>query len=134
MAMRMRALARVIVSRDPAGPAPRLEAASLQAGAISAERTAAMADAEANSAPVNAVRRIARDVFDQAAQYEAKRSALGKWDGNTPRSFADAANEAKRNFQLGAIPLAIYMKMQQSFIEATNAVLDERREAIEALL
>lgn len=49
VAGRMRALVRVIVSRDPAGPAPRLEASALEADAISAERSAASADAEANS-------------------------------------------------------------------------------------
>lgn len=49
VAARMRTLARIIVARDPAGPSPQLEAASLQASAISAERSAAMADAEANS-------------------------------------------------------------------------------------
>lgn len=253
VAARMRDLARVIVSRDPAGPAPRLEAASLQGGAITAERTAALADAEANTALyelnqlrgapfatririirpdmslpdlpagtslaanatannfelkslraqfeqqglrvdlarksripivgvgpyydrarsdiretnygvrlsttlplwnrqagevaaeqgrqaqanatlVNAERRIARDVFDQAAQYEAKRAALGKWAGNTPQTFAEAAQDADRNYRLGAIPLSTYMQMQQSYIEATNAVLDTRREALEALL
>lgn len=253
VAQRMRELARIIVSRDPAGPAPRLEAASLQAGAISAERTAAMADADANSAlyelnqlrgasfaaririirpdmslpglmsgqalaasantnnfelkalraqfeqqglrvdlarkariPIvsvgpyydrarsdiretnygfrasttiplwnrqagevaveqgrqaqanatllNAERRIARDVFDQAAQYEAKRQALAKWDGASAQSFASAAADADRNYRLGAIPLTTYTQMQQSYIEATNAVLDTRREALEALL
>ncbi|MEG3176559.1 TolC family protein [Sphingomonas sp. RB3P16] len=253
VAGRMRDLARVIVSRDPAGPAPRLEAASLQAGAITAERTAAIADADANAAlyelnqlrgapfsaririirpnmslpdlpagatlaanatannfelkslrtqfeqqglrvdlarkaripivgvgpyydrarsdiretnygvrlsttlPVwnrqagavaaeqgrqaqanatliNAERRIARDVFDQAAQYAAKRAALGQWAGNTPQSFAETAREADRNYRLGAIPLTTYMQMQQSYIEATNAVLDTRREALDALL
>ena len=253
VAARMRDLSRVLVARDPAGPAPRLEAASLQAGAITAERTAAMADAEANSAlyelnqlrgapfaarirvirpdmrlpdlpsgaalaasaaannfelkslraqfeqqglrvdlarksripivgvgpyydrarsdiretnygvrlsttlPVwnrqagdvaaqqgrqaqanatliNAERRIERDVFDQAAQYEAKRKALGQWSGSTPQGFADAAADADRNYRLGAIPLQVYMQMQQSYIEATNAVLDTRREALEALL
>lgn len=253
VAQRMRELARVIVSRDPAGPAPRLEAASLQGGAISAERTAAMADAEANSALyelnqlrgapfiarirvirpdmslpdlaagqvlaerasgnnfelkalrtqfeqqglrvdlarkariptisvgpyydrarsdiretnfgarlsttiplwnrqagdvaveqgrqaqanatlIEAERRIARNVFDQAAQYEAKRQALVKWDGASPQSFASAAEDADRNYRLGAIPLTTYMQMQQSYVDATNAVLDTRREAIEALL
>jgi cobalt-zinc-cadmium efflux system outer membrane protein len=253
VAQRMRELARVIVSRDPAGPAPRLEAASLQGGAISAERTAAMADAEANSvlyelnqlrgAPfiaririirpdmslpdlasgqalaerasannfelkalrtqfeqqglrvdlarkariptlsvgpyydrarsdiretnygarlsttiplwnrqagevaveqrrqaqanatlIEAERRIARNVFDQTAQYEAKRQALAKWDGASTQSFASAAEDADRNYRLGAIPLTTYMQMQQSYVEATNAVLDTRREALEALL
>lgn len=253
VADRMRTLARVIVSRDPAGPAPRLEAASLQAGAIGAERTASVADAEANSilyelnqlrgaaytnririvrpdmtlpdlppaaalaanasannfelkalraqfeqqglrvdlarkarvpvvsvgpyydrarsdtretnygvrlsttlplwnrqagevavqqgrqAQANATlieaeRRIGRDVFDQAAQYEAKRRALLQWNDASPQRFADAAAEADRNYRLGAIPLTIYMQMQQSYVDATNAVLDTRREALEALL
>ncbi|WP_308814268.1 TolC family protein [Sphingomonas sp. GV3] len=253
VAARMRTLARVIVSRDPAGPAPQLEASSLQASAIGAERSAAAADAEANSilyelnqlrgAPfaaririirpdmalpalpagtmlaanatannfelkalraqfeqqglrvdlarkariptvsvgpyydrarsdiretnygvrlstsiplwnrqagdvaveegkqaqanatlINAERRIARDVFDQAAQYEAKREALAKWDGDSARRFAAAAEDADRNYRLGAIPLTTYTQMQQAYVEATNAVLDTRREAIEALL
>lgn len=253
VAARMRTLARIIVARDPAGPSPQLEAASLQASAISAERSAAMADAEANSilyelnqlrgAPfaaririvrpdmslpdlppggalaaratannfelqslraqfeqqglrvdlarksrlptvavgpyydrarsdireinygvrlqttlplwnrqagdvaveqskqaqanatlVAAERRIARDVFDQAAQYEAKRDALTKWDGNSPRRFAEAAADADRNYRLGAIPLTTYTQIQQSYFDAVNAVLDTRREAIEALL
>ncbi|OYY91328.1 MAG: hypothetical protein B7Y45_03370 [Sphingomonas sp. 28-66-16] len=253
VAGRMRTLARVIVSRDLAGPAPALEAAALQAGAISAERAAASADADANSilyelnqlrgAPfaaririnrpdmslpnlpsgatlaasanannfelkalraqfeqqglrvdlarkaripvvsvgpyydharsdiretnyglrlsttlpvwnrqagdvaaeqgrqaqanatlLNAERRIARDVFDQAAQYEAKRDALGQWAGSSPQRFADAAEEADRNYRLGAIPLTTYTQVQQAYIDAANAVLDTRREAIEALL
>jgi cobalt-zinc-cadmium efflux system outer membrane protein len=253
VAARMRGLAKVIVSRDPAGPAPRLEAASLQAGAISAERTAASADADANSmlyelnqlrgapfatririvrpdmslpalAPgdvlaanasannfelralrvqfeqqglrvdqarksrmpvvsvgpyfdrarsdtremnyglrvsttlpvwnrqagdlaveqgrqaqadatlVAAERRIAREVFDQAAQYDAKRHALNQWDATTPAHFAAAAEEADRNYRLGAVPLATYIQLQQSYIEATNALLDTRREALTALL
>ena len=253
VAARMRVLARVIVSRDPAGPAPQLEAAALQADAISAERTAASADAEANSilyelnqlrgtpfaaririirpdmslpdlpsasvlasratannfelqslraqfeqqglrvdlarksripvvsvgpyydharsdiretnygvrlsttlplwnrqagevaveqgrqAQANATliaaeRRIDRDVFDQAAQYEAKRRALGQWDGESARRFAAAAENADRNYRLGAIPLTTYTQMQQAYVDATVAILDTRREALEALL
>ena len=253
VASRMRTLARVIVSRDPAGPAPTLEAAALQADAISAERTAASADAEANSilyelnqlraAPfaarirvvrpdlafpdlpgpdtlaanasannfelkalrvqfeqqglrvdlarkariptvsvgpyydrarsdiretnygmrlsttiplwnaqagqvaveqgrqaqanatlINAERKLARDVFDQAAQYGAKRRALEQWSGDTPERFAATAAEADRNYRLGAIPLTTYIQLQQAYIDATNAVLDTRREALGSLL
>ncbi|MBY9064714.1 TolC family protein [Sphingomonas yunnanensis] len=253
VATRMRTLARVIVSRDPAGPSPVLEATALEAGAVSAERTAAGADAEANSilyelnqlrgqpfaarlrvvrpdmglpalpagatlaaaasennfelralraqleqqglrvdlarkarvpvvsvgpyydrarsdiretnygvrlsttiplwnrqagevaaeqgrqaqanaTLVSAERRVARDVFDQSAQYEAKRAALARWDDEAPRRFAAAASDADRNYRLGAIPLATYTQMQQAYVDATAAVLDTRREAIEALL
>jgi outer membrane protein, heavy metal efflux system len=50
VAERMRGLARVIVARDPAGQGPRLDAAVLEAGAITAERTAAEAEAAYNAA------------------------------------------------------------------------------------
>ncbi len=102
-----------------------------QAGDVAAEQGR---QAQANATLINAERRIERDVFDQAAQYEAKRKALGQWSGSTPQGFADAAADADRNYRLGAIPLQVYMQMQQSYIEATNAVLDTRREALEALL
>ncbi|WP_010545339.1 TolC family protein [Sphingomonas elodea] len=253
VANRMRTLAQVIVARDPAGPSPQLEATALQASAISAERSAAAADAEANAilyelnqlrgAPfaarvrivrpdmglpdlppdatlaarasannfelqalraqfeqqglrvdlarkaripvvsvgpyydrarsdiretnvgvrlttsiplwnrqagdvaaeegrqaqanatlVAAERRILREVFDQAAQYQAKREALAKWDGASPQRFAAAAAEADRNYRLGAVPLTTYTQMQQAYLEATSAILDTRRDAIEALL
>lgn len=253
VAARMRKLAEIVVSRDPAGPAPTLDAAVLRGGAITAERDAATADAEANSilyelnqlrgAPfaarvrivrpdmtlpplpsgsvlagrvqernfelqslrvqfeqqglnvdlarkaripivsvgpyydrsradnretnyglrlqttlplwnrqagqvaqeegrqaqanatlVNAERRIARDVFDQSAQYQAKREALTRWDGDTPQRFAAAAAEADRNYRLGAIPLATYTQIQDAYRSALVAVLDTRREALDALL
>ncbi|WP_084581861.1 TolC family protein [Sphingomonas azotifigens] len=253
VANRMRTLAQVIVARDPAGPSPQLEATALQASAISAERSAAAADAEANAilyelnqlrgapfaarvrivrpdmslpdlppdgalvskasannfelqalraqfeqqglrvdlarkaripvvsvgpyydrarsdiretnvgvrlttsiplwnrqagdvaaeqgrqaqanaALIAAERRIAREVFDQAAQYQAKREALAKWEGASAQHFAAAAAEADRNYRLGAIPLTTYTQMQQAYLEATSAILDTRRDAIEALL
>jgi len=50
VAARMRSLAGVIIARDPAGQAPRLEAAVLDAAAITAERTAAEAEGAYNAA------------------------------------------------------------------------------------
>ena len=46
----------------------------------------------------------------------------------------EAAADADRNYRLGAIPLTTYTQIQQSYVDAVNAVLDTRREAIEALL
>lgn len=102
-----------------------------QAGDVAIEQGR---QAQANATLINAERRIQRDVFDQAAQYEAKREALTKWDGESPKRFAEAAADADRNYRLGAIPLTTYTQMQQSYMDAVNAVLDTRREALEALL
>ncbi len=252
VAQRMRALAGVVVSRDPSGPAPKLEAAVLEAEAINAERAAATADALANAilyelnqlrgAPfaaririirpdatlqelpasgtlaanatinnfelrslraqfaqqglrvdlarssrtptvnvgpyvnggrsdtrqmdygvrlsmtvplwnsqasgvaaeqgrqaeaeatlVSAERRISRQVFDLSAQYEAKRLALARWGGGEAGHFRESAEEADRNYRLGAIPLAIYTQMQKAYLDASFAVLETRSEAFDAL-
>jgi cobalt-zinc-cadmium efflux system outer membrane protein len=101
-----------------------------QAGDVAIEQGK---QAQANATLVNAERRIAREVFDQAAQYDAKRDALTRWDDNPPQRFAQAAADADRNYRLGAIPLTTYTQIQQSYVEAVNAVLDTRREALEAL-
>jgi cobalt-zinc-cadmium efflux system outer membrane protein len=49
VASRMRNLAEVLLAREAAGPAPRLEAAVLEAAAITAERNAANADSDYNA-------------------------------------------------------------------------------------
>lgn len=252
VASRMRRLAQVMVGRDPAGPAPELEVAILESGAITAERNAATADAEANAAlyelnqlrgaafpahiqiirpsealpampsaerleaaadqgnfelrslriqfaeqglkvdlarkariPVisagpyfshtraddretdygvraqttlpiwnaqaadvateqvrqeqadatliAAQRRIAREVYQQAAEYDAKRAALDRWPSDAPERFAHAAAAADANFRTGAIPISTYTEMQNQYLSALTAVLDTRREAQTAL-
>ena len=70
VAARMRSLAKMMAEREPAGPGPALDAAILEAAAITAERNATVADAEAialvyelnqlRSAPLSARIRIAR--------------------------------------------------------------------------
>ena len=252
VATRMRRLAQVVVARDAAGPAPSLEASILESSAITAERYAASADAEANSALyelnqlrgaplaahiriikpqislpglpsserlqaavdsdnfelkslrgqlaqqglkvdlarksriptvaigpyyehnsaddretrygvratttlplwnsqaadvaneqvrqeqadatlIEAERRIARQAYDQATQYEAKRGALARWPADASTRFAAAAEDADRNFRTGAIPISTYTEMQRQYLDALSAVLDTRREAMDAL-
>lgn len=251
VAGRMRALARVLVARDPAGPAPRLEATVLEAAAISAERNAAQATADYNlllhelnglrgepfaarlrivrppaaipplpdaavlaerartrnfelvalreqlgqqglqvdlarrgrigqvaigpyfshdrgdvddrqagvrvtttlpvwnrqagdvaaaqgrqaqgeAALIAAERRIAGQVHNEATLYRARVEALARWPVDAPQRFADAAAAADASFRLGAVPLATYVQMQTSYLDALGAVLDTRAGAWEA--
>ncbi len=65
------------------------------------------------------------------------RPSARRWPNGMPirhSVFAQAAADADRNYRLGAIPLTTYTQIQQSYVEAVNAVLDTRREALEALL
>lgn len=98
VAGRMRTLARVIVSRDPAGPSPQLEAASLVASAISAERSAAMADAEANS--------FLYELNQLRGAPFAARIRIVRPDMSLPALPAGpllAANAAQNNFELKSL-------------------------------
>jgi len=253
VAVRMRALARIVEQRDPAGIAPALDAAILDAGAITAERNAALADSEASTIsyelnqlrgvslktririapPVVALpslpsaermaqqagannfeirslqaqlqqqglrvdlaqaaripnvsvgpyvnharsdsretnfgvrltttlpiwnsqaagvaqelsrqsqgeaallainRRVARQVYEQAANYEAKRRVLATWPASAAEKFAAAATTADNSYRQGAIPVATYVEMQRQYLDALTALLDTRREAMEAML
>ena len=46
--------------------------------------------------------------------------------------FRKAAELADRHYRLGAVPIAIYVELQKQYLEAVEALLDTRREALEA--
>ena len=81
-----------------------------------------------------AKRRIARQVYEQAALYEAKRKTLTGWPASAIDKFAAAAATADDNFRQGSIPVATYVEMQRQYLDALSAVLDTKREALDALL
>jgi cobalt-zinc-cadmium efflux system outer membrane protein len=89
---------------------------------------------QADAALLAAKRRISRQVYDQAASYEIKRKALANWPASGPDKFAQAATAADDNFRQGAIPVATYVEMQRQYLDALSAILDTRREALEASL
>ena len=39
---------------------------------------------------------------------------------------------ADRHYRLGAVPIATYIELQKQYLEAVAALLDTRREALEA--
>jgi cobalt-zinc-cadmium efflux system outer membrane protein len=83
---------------------------------------------------LTAKRRITRQVYEQAALYEAKRKTLAGWPASATEKFAAAATAADDNFRQGAIPIATYVEMQRQYLDALSAVLDTKREALEASL
>jgi outer membrane protein, heavy metal efflux system len=90
--------------------------------------------AQADASLLAAKRRILRQVYDQAASYETKRKALANWPASAPDKFAQAATAADDNFRQGAIPVATYVEMQRQYLDALSAMLDTKREALEASL
>ena len=48
------------------------------------------------------------------------------------QQFKEAAALADRHYRLGAVPIATYVELQKQYLEAVEALLDTRREALEA--
>lgn len=46
--------------------------------------------------------------------------------------FPKAAELADRHYRLGAVPIATYVELQKQYLEAVEALLDTKREALDA--
>jgi len=57
---------------------------------------------------------------------------MDKWRPESVDEFRNAAELADRHYRLGAVPIATYVELQKQYLEAVNALLDTKREALEA--
>ena len=68
------------------------------------------------------------------ASLELADLAFRRWEeARAQKAFADNAAElADRHYRLGAVPIATYVELQKQYLEAVEALLDTKREALEA--
>jgi cobalt-zinc-cadmium efflux system outer membrane protein len=66
--------------------------------------------------------------------YAALATELSRWHPDSLAKFRNAAEQGDRHYQLGAIPVATYIELQKSYLEALSALLETRAEALAALL
>jgi outer membrane protein, heavy metal efflux system len=79
-----------------------------------------------------AQRTLEREIAQHAASYAARVAEMGKWRPDSIARFKEAAELADRHFRLGAVPLSIYLELQKEYLEAVAALLETRRDALEA--
>ncbi len=77
-------------------------------------------------------REIERKVVAAALTYETKLREMAKWRADSLAEFRKAAELADRHYRLGAVPIATYVELQKQYLEAVEALLDTKREALEA--
>ena len=77
-------------------------------------------------------RQVEREVTSAAATYRAKTRSMRQWREDAVQHFREAAELADRHYRLGAVPIATYVELQEKYLEAMEALLDTRREALEA--
>jgi cobalt-zinc-cadmium efflux system outer membrane protein len=77
-------------------------------------------------------REIERKVLEAALTYETKLRDMGKWRADSVQHFKEAAESADRHYRLGAVPISTYVELQKQYLEAVEALLDTKKEALEA--
>ena len=73
-----------------------------------------------------------RQVVEKAGAYRTKLEEMSKWRPDSVQQFKEAAALADRHYRLGAVPIATYVELQKQYLDAVEALLDTKREAVEA--
>jgi outer membrane protein, heavy metal efflux system len=77
-------------------------------------------------------RDIERRVTESALTLEIKRAEMSKWRSDTLKKFHEAAELADRHYRLGAVPITTYVELQKQYLEAVDAMLETKQEALNA--
>lgn len=98
----------------------------------SAADLAAVRERQAVNAAFVAGRELEKEVLVTAETFAAKLAETRRWSPDATAKFREAAELADRHYRLGAVPIATYLEIQQSYLDAVEALLDTRREAVTA--
>ena len=77
-------------------------------------------------------RAIERQIVERALTYQTKLTEMSKWRPESADEFRKAAELADRHYRLGAVPISTYVELQKQYLEAVEALLETRREALDA--
>jgi outer membrane protein, heavy metal efflux system len=77
-------------------------------------------------------RTVERQVVEQALTYQTKLTEMAKWRPESVAEFRKAAELADRHYRLGAVPIATYVELQKQYLDAVEALLDTKHEALDA--
>lgn len=87
---------------------------------------------QAETAVLLAQRELDREVLIAANAFAAKVAAVSRWAPDAVNKFREAAELADRHYRLGAVSIATYVELQNSYLEAVEALLDTQSEALAA--
>jgi len=77
-------------------------------------------------------REIERKVVENSAAYESRLEEMSRWRADAASKLKEAAELADRHYRLGAVPVATYVELQKQYLEAVEAILDTKRDALQA--
>ena len=80
-----------------------------------------------------AQRGVERKLREHAASYALHRKEMERWNPKVAEQLREAATLADRHYRLGAVPLATYLEVQSSYLEALQAIYATQADALTAL-
>lgn len=87
---------------------------------------------QAETAVLVAQRQLEREIVTAAFAFETKLVEAAGWAPGSAEKFREAAALADRHYRLGAVPLTTYVELQNSYLDAVEALLATQRETLEA--
>jgi cobalt-zinc-cadmium efflux system outer membrane protein len=87
---------------------------------------------QAETAVLVAQRNLEREVITVTHRLAAKLAESAKWTPDAARKFREAAELADRHYRLGAVPISTYVELQNSYLDAIEALYETQQEALEA--
>lgn len=87
---------------------------------------------QAEVAVIVAQRELEREVLTAAQAFATKVAETRRWAPESVTKFQEAAALSDRHYRLGAVPISTYVELQNSYLDAVEALLDTQREALEA--
>jgi cobalt-zinc-cadmium efflux system outer membrane protein len=105
-------------------PLPLWQGNRARRDSAEARRTQAEAALEA------ARRQLERDVADAAQSHRRALASLAQWRPDAISHFREAAATADRHYRLGAVPVSTYVELQRQYVEAVEALLETRQQAL----
>lgn len=79
-----------------------------------------------------AQREVESKIVEAALAYKSKLNEMAKWRPDAVEHFRSAAEVADRHYRLGAVQVATYVELQEKYLDAVEALLDTKKEALEA--
>ena len=71
-------------------------------------------------------------MLESALRYETKVREVEQWRPDAVQHFREAAELADRHYRLGAVPVSTYVELQKQYLEAVEALLETKEEALQA--
>jgi cobalt-zinc-cadmium efflux system outer membrane protein len=87
---------------------------------------------QAEAAVRVAEREMERAVITATQRLAAKLAESARWAPDAARRFRDAAELADRHYRLGVVPISTYVELQNSYLDAIEALHATEQEALEA--